>query len=119
MILKNLLEETLDNLERIGEGPESVMWVIDKALGTKCSWKRFVELAKDFNYDSGYGSAEVNEDLIILGEDWYLERAKYDGSEWWKYCYFENPLAYKTADIEVSSAKIFNIKMGRYYGDNN
>lgn len=118
-MIENLLEETLDNLKRIGQGPEDVLWIIDKATQTKCSWERFAELAKDFNYDSGYGGANVNEDLIVLGEDWYLERAEYDGSEWWKYCHFVNPLEYKTEDIELDNNKIFDIKMRKYYGDNN
>ena len=37
------------------------------------------------NSDSGYGSAEIREDLVIVGKDWWLERDEYDGSEWWAF----------------------------------
>lgn len=37
------------------------------------------------DYDAGYGSVEVNPSLKIVGDDWWLERAEYDGKEWWEY----------------------------------
>jgi len=45
----------------------------------------FKMIAMATNYDSGYGSAEIREDLIIVGNGWWLERDEYDGSEWWVY----------------------------------
>ena len=45
----------------------------------------FKMMAMAINYDSGYGSAEIRMDLIIIGKDWWLERDEYDGSEWWKF----------------------------------
>ena len=39
----------------------------------------------DVEYDSGYGAAEVAPDLKLIGEDFWLERAEYDGSEWREY----------------------------------
>lgn len=46
----------------------------------------FKMMAMAINYDSGYGSAEIREDLVIMGDGWWLERNEYDGSEWWVYC---------------------------------
>lgn len=43
----------------------------------------FKMMAMAINYDSGYGSAEIREDLLIVGDGWWLERDEYDGSEWW------------------------------------
>ena len=43
----------------------------------------FKMMAMAINYDSGYGLAEIREDLLIVGKDWWLERDEYDGSEWW------------------------------------
>lgn len=38
----------------------------------------------DFEYDSGYGSAKIAEDLIIvLADGSYLGRSEYDGAEEW------------------------------------
>jgi len=36
-------------------------------------------------YDSGYGATKVAKDLVIVGEDWWLERCEYNGSEWWEF----------------------------------
>lgn len=46
----------------------------------------FKMMAIATNYDSGYGSAEIREDLLIVGDGWWLERREYDGSEWWEFC---------------------------------
>ncbi|WP_421354963.1 hypothetical protein [Streptococcus suis] len=43
------------------------------------------KVAKKTNYDSGYGSANVATDLVVVGKNWWLERGEYDGSEWWNY----------------------------------
>lgn len=79
----NLLEETCLKLEKHGKSLEDIVWVgcwdfeIDK--------DNFIELAKTTNYDPGYGAQEVAEDLIIVGDDWWMERWEYDGSEGWKF----------------------------------
>ena len=44
----------------------------------------FEEVARNTNYNSGYGSAEIRTDLKIIGWNWWLERAEYDGAEWWE-----------------------------------
>lgn len=45
----------------------------------------FVEYSKNVDYYSGYGSAEINSSLKIVGDDWWLERHEYDGAEGWAY----------------------------------
>lgn len=37
----------------------------------------------NFYYDSGFGSHKIPLDLIVVGDNWWLERGEYDGSEWW------------------------------------
>ena len=49
---------------------------------------RFKELAKDVDYDSGYGGEVINLSLRIDFIDGFLSRAEYDGSEWWEYTSF-------------------------------
>lgn len=40
----------------------------------------------DFEYHSGYGSAEIEESLkIVLNDGCWIERREYDGSEWWEF----------------------------------
>ena len=47
--------------------------------------ENFEQVAKKSEYYSGFGTAKVAEDLVIVGDDWWLERHEYDGSEWWEY----------------------------------
>src|SRR5580698_7580131 len=87
----NLLKETLNTLERGGKKPSDVSWVGVLGSGHERSsavpvgsWADFAKFA-DFNYDAGYGGNEVAGRLVIVGEDWWLERGEYDGSEWWEF----------------------------------
>jgi len=80
---KNLLKETLKTLWEHGKNSEDVKW-----CGTEngwCTWDEFATVARDIEYDSGYGTAMIAEDLVIVGEDWWLERREYDGSTWWEF----------------------------------
>jgi len=64
---KNLLKETLETLWQHGKTSKEVEW-----CGTKnswCTWDEFAAVA-DVEYDSGYGIAEVADDLVIVGKDW-------------------------------------------------
>lgn len=52
----------------------------------------FLGFANTFNYDDGFGSTEVNKTLrIVFNDDTWLERAEYDGSEWFEYRKLEKP----------------------------
>jgi hypothetical protein len=78
----NLLQETIYILNENGKSLNDIEWIgnreytIPKDLFTKLA---------NTEYDSGYGCSEVAEDLIIVGEYWWLERHEYDGAEWWEY----------------------------------
>ena len=78
----NLLEETLYRLSRNDKTWDDVMFV-------RCGLATFTpEQAKpmlDFEYDNGYGHQEVDDSLLIVGRDWWMERHEYDGSEWWEF----------------------------------
>ena len=45
----------------------------------------FLEVAKNTEYDDGFGGTEIPLSLIIVGDDWWLERHEYDGSEWFEF----------------------------------
>jgi len=78
----NLLNETIEKLKKYNKKIEDIKWV--------GSNKHYIDI-EDFkklankNYDSSYGCMEVATNLLIVGEDWWLERHDYDGSEWWEY----------------------------------
>ena len=80
--MTNLKEETIKRLEEHGKKPEEIRWVGCSSF--KIPISEFWKLADEF-YDSSYGSTEVAEDLLIVGDNWWLERHEYDGAEWWEY----------------------------------
>ena len=102
----NLLQETLDELKENGKTPADVRWVGRESVNAKCSWDEFAKQS-DFEYYNGYGSAEIPGDLVVAGDDWWLERAEYDGSEWWKF---------KTLPVEPKVSKcVFGKELGLKY----
>lgn len=90
----NLLYETMEILMEHKKSAADVRWVglRKDSLGMSendgrlpvGSWEDFERVA-NFDYDAGYGGKEVASGLIIVGDDWWLERAEYDGSEWWEF----------------------------------
>lgn len=81
--MTNLWEETLRELATYGKRFKDVKYIQGSDFGiTK---ENFEQVAKKSDYYSGFGGAEVAEDLVIVGDSWWLERHEYDGSEWWEY----------------------------------
>ena len=78
----NLLNETIDELNAYDKSPDDILWISDGE--TYCDWNTFAKLANK-EYDSGFGLSEVNLSLIVVGNDFWLERQEYDGSEWWTF----------------------------------
>ena len=83
MAYRNLYQETVSCLEYFGRIAADVRFVANDTQVV--DWDTFAECAKSYNYDSGYGEVEVNQYLVVVGDDWWLERRDYDGSEWWEY----------------------------------
>ena len=79
----NLLKETLAVMRENGKSKADVRWFGTKG---KCEipLEQFGE-ALNVDYDDGYGGTEIDMDLVVVGDDWWLERHEYDGSEWWEY----------------------------------
>lgn len=88
----NLLTETLEILFQYGKTSRDVKWVgvimpnhndpiPPMPIG---SWEDFARFA-NLTYDAGYGGVEVNRYLIVIGDDWWLERGECDGAGWWEF----------------------------------
>lgn len=78
----NFLIETKEILKRNNKSSKDVLWV---GNAESCiSWQDFVKIA-NFEYDDGLGIQEIAKDLLVVGDNWWLERHEYDGSEWWEY----------------------------------
>lgn len=80
----NLLSETTKFLEENGKSLDDVLWIGNRDGKEIIPVSDFL-MGANRMYDDGYGSNEVSLDLVIVGNDWWLERSDYDGCEWWEY----------------------------------
>lgn len=83
-MLTNLLEETLNVMKSCHKdwGDIDFIALKDNMTISVADFKKHANA----EYDSGFGGAEVSENLVIVFKDGsWLERAEYDGSEWWEY----------------------------------
>ena len=83
MTIINLLQETLVSLKGFNKTPDDVCYIILDSRRT--TFEDFSEVAKNIDYDKGYGCAYISLDLCIVGDTWWFSRGEYDGSEWFKY----------------------------------
>ena len=81
--MRNLYEETIKQLTANGKTLDDIAAVQGEDFAI--SIDEFIELSKQLDYDSGFGAAHVATDLVIIGDDWWMERGEYDGSEWWEF----------------------------------
>ena len=89
--MTNLWEETMRMLAANGKTFENVEYVQGSNFGI--AKENFEKIAKKSEYYSGFGAAEVAEDLVVVGDNWWIERHEYDGSEWWEYKKNQSKLA--------------------------
>lgn len=80
--MSNLKFETLEILKENGKTIKDIRWVGSKdiAIPLDLFW-----ILADTEYNNGFGSQKVARDLVVVGDNWWLERGEYDGSEWWEY----------------------------------
>jgi len=82
--MRNLLSETEETIKGYGKKIEDIKWVGSKCGKYVISWEDFEKIA-NIDYDGSYGAQEIAEDLVVVGDNWWMERAEYDGSEWWEF----------------------------------
>ena len=88
----NFLEETMNALEYKKKSIKDVKFVMIGVTDFETGNVENGYIDKDeffsnidFEYDSGYGTSNINDFLKLVGDDWWLERHEYDGSEWWEF----------------------------------
>ena len=111
--MSNLLVETREILEDNNKTINDINWVGDGKYYFDVN--EFLNIA-NVEYDDSYGAPEVAQDLLVVGDNWWLERHEYDGSEWWEYK--EIPLK-PNAKIELKALTVgqakklgFNVSIG-------
>ena len=82
--MRNLLTETLNVLKTKGKTTQDVKWVGSYDGLYIIPWSAFESIA-NIGYDNSYGAPEIAVDLVIVGDNWWLTRGEYDGSEWWDF----------------------------------
>lgn len=81
----NLLKETLTELSSLNLSSTSVKWVGSLDGLYAISWDEFAAIA-DVEYDDSIQHGQESaKDLVVVGEDWWLERDKREGKEEWVY----------------------------------
>ena len=93
---RNLYTEIIEELKINGKEKEDVRWAGNRYF--RIPLETFWSIA-DTDYDSGYGAPEVAEDLIIVGDGFWLERYEYDGSE--RFEYREYPAVEPEKELKV------------------
>lgn len=94
--LRNLYDETVKELMQHKKEINEIDFI--SCGGVLIDKDTFFDCAREVWYDNGFGSQSINETLLIVGKDWWLERAEYDGSEWWEYKEKPNKMDY---NIEI------------------
>ena len=80
----NLLEETRNSIEAFKHSVDDIIFIGSDCGEYECDWEAFKLLA-NYEYDDDFGVTKVLTDLTIIFKDGSrLERAEYDGSEWWR-----------------------------------
>lgn len=81
--MTNLYAETEEALKSHGKTFADVVFV--SGGGHEITKDDFIRIAMGLNYNDGYGTQYIPDDLVIVGDGWWLERGEYDGSEWWEF----------------------------------
>lgn len=81
--MPNLLHETLEILERNGKTEQDVFWVGDE--DAKTTWEDFKSNA-DIDYDAWDEENQIYDGLLVVGDNWWLERvSENDIESWWEF----------------------------------
>ena len=81
--MTNLLKETEEILAEHGRKLDDIRFI--KTSNGDFRPSNGGRIFLNVNYDSGFGGNEIDLNLKIVGDDWWLERHEYDGSEWWEF----------------------------------
>ena len=110
----NLLEETLQDIEKSGYATGDVLYVGGEDGRVQMSWEQ-AEPILNVDYDDDYGAPDIVEDLCVRFEDGaMLIRHEYDGKEWWRFvpAPAKHGVPFKIVKGEYTSLAKVNYPMG-------
>lgn len=98
-----LFNEIKTCLENRGLSLEDIRWVGSSDGAYAMSWEKCLKLEHMYEpYYEGFGAAEIALDLVVVGDDWWLVRYEYDGSEGFEF--MQQP---KVQGSSIGNAKKF------------
>lgn len=100
-MMVNLWYETIQFLIDNGKTTSSIIFVTD-GYNCRLTTSKDLQQLLDFNYDNGYGLAEVNPELKLVGKDFWLERSVYDGAEKWEFKTMPKYVKTNSKSIKIS-----------------
>ena len=109
----NLKEETLNVLHNHGKHKADVKRVCGEDF--QISLEQFWKLA-DTEYNSFYGAPEIATDLMLIGDDFWMTRGDYDGSEWWDFHTMPDTTGMPIRKITALSVRQYNAICNPKYG---
>lgn len=86
----NLLNETEQKLKELNLTLDDIQFIMctESEYGSDYIFMNkdtFVKNARSVNYDNGYGTQEIKNNLTIYTKTHIIYRFEYDGAECWKY----------------------------------
>ena len=108
----NLKNETLEVLDIHGKRKEDVKYVRGDEF--QINLEQFWTLA-DTEYDNSFGAPEIATDLMLIGDDFWMERGDYNGSEWWDFHRMPDTAGLPIRKITALSVGQYNANRNREY----
>lgn len=97
----NLLKETLEILEKNNKTFDDIEHIVifneyDSEKNCVIPKEDYLRIAETTDYHNGYGGAEIDMGLMLLGKDFRLIRREYDGAEWFDFINYNIELPKET-----------------------
>lgn len=114
----NLLKETIYVLRKHKHSLRDIRFLTEQPPAYADNKKpKYVKVTEedlikclDIEYDNGFGCVEINDNLVLVGDTFWLERHTYDGSEWWEYK--EIPEYENENEVTIDKIKFTNTVYG-------
>jgi conserved hypothetical protein len=115
----NLLKETLEILEKNNKTFDDIEHIViiseyDSEKNCVIPKDDYLRIAKITDYHNGYGGAEIDMGLMLLGKDFRLVRSEYDGAEWFDFINYNIELPKKINN----NPKICNYWYKKHFKEN-
>jgi hypothetical protein len=83
---EQLYQSIIDVLNFYKKSENDILWVGTENGDYAMLWSDFAPIAKEITFwRVSEGAPEIDKDLVVVGEDWWLERRYDQYTEWWEF----------------------------------